>query len=565
LHLRRALKNAASLPMAGESTLQLSGPVIDLSTISTLVVEANPGMRTQLRDMLALSGISKVQFAVTAGVAVRKLREGRFDLILCEYHLGEGQDGQHLLEDLRHNAVIPLETLFIMVTGERQYERVISTAELTPNDYILKPFAADTLLARIQRSLAKRDAFLPTYRLIAIGDNPGAIQTTIEGEERFPNHATDFLRLRAELLITAGQVAEAQAVYQRILETRAVPWARLGLAKTLHLQKRYKEAEALLTQLVGENEMFLNAYDWLARTRQAVGDLAPARDALATAAARSPHRVNRLRRLGEMCLDLGDHEAAERTLAEVVRQNKYSDFRDPEDHVRLVQAQVATGHLTEAEGTIRDLERSMAGAKKTSLCAALSSALYHGEAGQPEKAQATLKQALDAEPAGQGLSPGLRRELVKACFKNELEDHATEVVLDLFRNAADQESVEATRQLLESHGRGHLSAGLEKRIHIEVKNLVAAGAEKAQAGDYDGAVTEMMNAVRKMPGNTHVLFNAALALLRHIEHRGWNERFATQARHLIDRVRRQDPANVRLPALTEFMHGLLSKYGIRPD
>lgn len=539
--------------------------VTDLSTISALVIEANPGMRTQIRDMLALSGISRVQFAVAAGVAVRRLRDGKFDLILCEYHLGEGQDGQHLLEDLRHNNIIPLETLFIMVTGERQYERVVGAAELAPNDYILKPFAADTLLARIQRTLAKREAFMPAYRLIGLGDNPGAIQATVEGEARFPNYAVDFLRLRAELLIASGQVDEAQAVYKRILESRAVPWARLGLAKTLHLQKRYGEAEALLSQLVGENEMFLDAYDWLARTREAAGALGTARDALATAAARSPHRVNRLRRLGEMCLDLGDHETAERTLSEVVRQNKYSDFRDPEDHVRLVQAQLATGHVADAEGTIRDLERSMAGASKTKLCAALSTSMYLSQAGQPEKAQAALKQALEAEPAGHGLSAGMRRELAKACYQNALEDQATEVVLDLLRNAPDQEALQATRQLLEANGRGHMTADLEKRIHVEVKNLVAAGAEKAQAGDFDGAVAEMMNAVRKMPGNTHVLFNAALALLRHIEHRGWNDRFAAQARALIDRVRRQDPSNPRLPALTDFMHGLLAKYGIRPE
>ena len=124
-------------------------PVIDLDTISALIVEANPSMRTQLRNMLNMCGINKVQFAVTAGVAVRKLRDGRYDLILCEYHIGDGQDGQHLLEDLRHNAIIPLSTLFVMVTGERQYERVVSAAELAPNDYILKPFAADTLHDRV--------------------------------------------------------------------------------------------------------------------------------------------------------------------------------------------------------------------------------------------------------------------------------------------------------------------------------------------------------------------------------------------------------------------------------
>ena len=74
----------------------------------------------------------------------------------------------------------------------------------------------------------------------------------------------------------------------------------------------------------------------------------------------------------------------------------------------------------------------------------------------------------------------------------------------------------------------------------------------------------MLTAVRKMPGNTHVLFNAPLALLKHIENCGWNERFAEQARSLMERARAQDPGNARLPALTTYYYNLLKKFGIQP-
>jgi DNA-binding response OmpR family regulator len=233
--------------------------VTSISEISTLVVETNPGMRTQLRNMLALAGITRIEFAVSAGVAVRKLREQRFHLILCEYHLGDGQDGQHLLEDLRHNKIIPLETLFLMVTGERQYERVISAAELAPNDYILKPFAAETLLARIQRALQKREALLPVYQAINMGDTPGAIERCIEGEHAFPIYAIDFLRLHAELCTAIGQVEEAQALYQRILEFKVVPWARLGHAKTQLIKDKFEAAEQHLNKKVKENANLIEA------------------------------------------------------------------------------------------------------------------------------------------------------------------------------------------------------------------------------------------------------------------------------------------------------------------
>lgn len=538
--------------------------MIDLNSISALIIEANPGMRTQLRNMLNMSGISKVQFAVTAGVAVRKLREMRFDVILCEYHIGDGQDGQHLLEDLRHNNIIPLSTLFIMVTGERKYERVVGAAELAPNDYILKPFAADTLHDRIERALDKREAFLPTYKLIELGNIPDAISSCLQAQEAHPQWSMDFIRLRAELHVASGHADEAQHLYEKILATRSIPWARLGLAKSLYMQRRFSTAEELLESLVKESDLFVDAYDWLARTREAAGELESAKSILSSAALLSPHRVGRLRRLGELSLQTGDHEGAEKLLSEVVRKGKYSDFRDPEDHVLLVQAQLAKGDMTQAEATIRDLERSMTGLDKTRSCASLSSAMLHLKKGDAEKAGEALKALTTDSVASSNLSLSLKKELAKACFATKMEDAGTEVVLDIMRNAADDRTLESSRSILREAGKADLCDVLTARMDGEVKDLVAEGARKAQDGDFEGAVQFMLSAVRKMPGNVHVLFNATLALLKYIEHCGWNDRFAEQARTLMERARAQDPGNARLPALTTYYYNLLKKYGIQP-
>ena len=531
--------------------------------ISVLIVESQAGMRSQLRNMLAISGMSKVQFAVSAGVAVRKLRESRFDVVLCEYHLGEGQDGQHLLEDLRHHAIIPLSTLFIMVTGERQYERVVGAAELAPNDYILKPFAADALYERLARALTKRDAFLATYQLMEIGDIPSAIASCRRGAEQYPQWRIDFMRLQAELHVATGQADEAQQLYKQILELRAVPWARLGLAKTLFMLKKYSEAEVHLESLVAESEMFIDAYDWLARTREAAGKLDQAREVLDSAASVSPNRINRIRRLGHLAMQLGDVEAARTHFSEVVRKGKYSDFRDPEDHVSLISAQLELGATDEAQASMRDLERSMAGLPKTRLCTALSSAMVDTRAGNHDKARETLDVLLADRPELAGFSNGIKHQLAKTCFAHGMDQQGSDVVLDIMRTSSDPRTLEATRQMLADSGRAELAERLETRVREEVRDLVAAGAAKAQHGDYDGAVEEMLNAVRKMPGNPHVLFNAALALLRHIENRGFREEYAERARKLIDQVRTHDPANAKLPALLDYMHGLYRKYGVR--
>ena len=537
----------------------------DLDRITVLIIEANQGMRGQLRTMLNNIGIATVNFAPSAGMAITRLRERRYDLVLCEYNLGAGQDGQHLLEDLRTRDIIPLDTLFIMITGERNYERIISAAELAPNDYILKPLTPDTLHSRLVRAFEKREAFRPVYRLIEAGETHDAIEACISGRSEYARHGIDFMRLEAELHGTLGHTDTAEELYREILAAKVIPWARLGLAKMLFARKEYREAEEILTALVTENRRYIDAYDWLARTREESGRIDEARDVLASAVALSPHRIGRLRHLGNVLLAVGDHQSAERTLAEVVRKGKYSDFRDPEDHVRLVRAQLGQGRVSEAESTIRDLERSMDGLPATALCSSLSKALYHNQTGSPARAQAALQTAIRDGADVSSLSVGMKQELAKACLDHDLETEGSMLVMDILRNSADERTVETTRAMLRAKGREDMSEELEQRVHVEVKGLIAAGADKVRSGDYDGAVQEMLSAVQKMPGNPHVLFNAALALLRHIENRGWNERLAAQARNLIARTRRLDPANPRLEAITGFMQQLTRKYGVRPQ
>jgi len=536
-----------------------------IEEISVLIVEANASMRTQLRGMLAHCGITRVSLAVSAGAGVRKLRDQNFDIILCEYHLGDGQDGQHLLEDLRSHHLIPLSTLFLMLTGESQHEKVVGTAELAPNDYILKPFSADKLLVRLSRALEKRDYFIPLYKLIEAGNTLEAIETCRKAEQDTPQYQIDFMRLRAELHIAAGQAAEAQEVYRMVTENRAVPWAKLGLAKTLFMQKRFDEAETQLENLLEENNLYLDAYDLLAQTREAAGRVDEAKNTLLEAVKVSPNTVRRLRKLGEVSAQAGDMETATRVLTNVVSNSKYSDFRDPEDHVQLIKAQLGMGDATAAANTMRDLERSMEGLPKTALCKALSTAMMATQAGDTDRAAAALDEAMRFNDPRLGASIALKKALAKVCLDNKLDDKAEEIIMDAMRHAADDEAVEAIKTMLDDLGHPQLGATLATRVRTEVRDLMTEGAKLAQSGDFDGAVRQMLQAAERLPGNTSVLFNASLALLKHIENAGWNDHFAQTARDNIARVRKQDPGNPRLSALVNYYHAVLKKYGIRPE
>jgi DNA-binding NarL/FixJ family response regulator/Tfp pilus assembly protein PilF len=532
----------------------------ELDGLSALIIEPHAGMRASIHNMLNLCGLTKIDHAASSNNAIKHLGLKTFDLILCEYDLDGGQDGQQLLEDLRHHKLISLSTMFFMVTAEGNYGKVVSAAELAPTDYILKPFTADRLLERIARALEKRNVFMPVYQFMEVGNQREAINACIEGVKNHPRHAIDFMRLRAELHMFLGEPAEAEPIYTQLFEAKAIAWARLGLAKTLFMRERFAEAQSVLESLVENNKKFVDAYDWLAKTHAAVGEMDKSQQVLAEAVAVSPHAVRRLRKLGEVALETGDTETAEKVLKQVVAKAKYSEFRDPEDHVKLVQTLVKKGDPVQAAAVIRDLDKSMGGQKNAAVCSAISSAMVHEYTGNETRLNESLNAALDACKEALGLSAEVKMELARNCLQNNMEEGAADVMREVMRNAPNNAAMAKAMGVFEKAGRVELATSLAQESRQQVVDLVASGANKAKEGDYRGAVTLMVEAVNKLPDNPQVVFNAAVAVLKCLENMGWEERLGQYALSLIDTVRRLDPINPKLPALAGLHQQILKKY-----
>ncbi len=536
----------------------------ELDGLTALIIEPHAGMRASIHNMLNLCGLTKIEHAGSSGAAIKHLGLKSFDLILCEYDLDGGQDGQQLLEDLRHHQLISLATMFFMVTAEGNYSKVVSAAELAPTDYILKPFTADRLLERIARALDKRNSFMPVYQFMEVGNQREAIGACVDGAIAFPRYAIDFLRLRAELHIFLGEPAEAEPIYQQLIEAKAIAWARLGLAKTMFMRERFVEAQAILEDLVGSNKKFVDAYDWLAKTHAAIGQLEQSQMVLGDAVAVSPHAVRRLRKLGEVALETGDVDTAEKVLKQVVSKAKYSEFRDPEDHVKLVQTLVKKGDPVQAAAVIRDLDKSLGGQKNASLCSAISSAMLHEYTGNETRLAESLTSALAACKDSTGLSNEMKMELARNCLQNNMEEGASEVMREVMRNASNNAAMAKAMSVFEKAGRGELALSLAQESRQHVVDMVASGAAKAKSGDFRGAVSLMAEAVNKLPDNPQVVFNAAVAVLKCLENMGWDERLGQYALNLIDTVRRLDPINPKLPALAGLHQQILKKYDIKP-
>ena len=536
------------------------------NNLSVLVIDPNPGMRGSLQNMLNQAGISKIEYAVSSGTAIKQLAKKSYDIILCEYDLGsasdDGQDGQQLLEDLRHHKLIGLLTIFIMITSEGVYSKVVSAAELTPTDYILKPFTVDVLSARIVRAIERRRTFVPTYQLIGQGNLREAIKSCLAAEAAHSPYTLDFARLRAELLVSLKELAEAQTLYSAILAAKPLGWAGLGLARTLFAEERIDEAEAVLAKLVADNPKLMAAYDLLARCHELKGEPDRAQRTLEEAVSISPHMVRRLRKLGEVALEAGDVAAAEKSFKLVIAKAKYSEFRDPEDHVNLVKALIRKGDAVQAGGVIRDLEKSLRGNPNLDACKAIAAALVHESAGNSAGAVGELNTAVVAVRAGTTLSGSLRVGLARSCLANKLDKEASEVMVSAMNDVTSGVSMQQAMGMFVKAGRPDLADGIGAHLKAQAQELLNVAAEKTSMGDFKGAVQTLLEARRMAPGNLAVMVAAAKGILRQIGELGWDHPLAEQCAGVINTIRKLDAAHPSVAQLNDEYMAAKRKYGI---
>lgn len=536
------------------------------SNLSVLVIDPNPGMRSNLQNMLNLSGISKIEYAINAGTAIRQLTRRAYDIVLCEYDLssgaGDGQDGQQLLEDLRHHRLISPWAIFIMLTSEAVYGKVIGAAELAPTDYVLKPFTAETLSARIARALERRAVFLPTWQLVAQNNVQEAIRSAAAAEIAHPRHALDFARLRADLHASLKEHGEAEQIYRKVLDFKPLGWAALGLARAQYAQGRIEDARETLQILVAANPRLMAAYDLLARCHEALGNIAQAQKILEEAVAISPHMVRRLRKLGEVALEAGDAATAEKSFKQVVGKARYSEFRDPEDHLRLAKALVKRGDLPGASGVVRDLERSMRASPEVEACVAVANAALHDAAGNRGAALSDLQGAVAAVRASSGLSTSLKLGLVRACLDHRLDKGAQDVMMAVVNDPASGVTSQHALELFAQAGRRDLVEGVQQQLKAQAQILLGVADEKRNMGDVRGAVQTLLEALHMAPSNLQVMIAVAGGVLRQINELGWDHPLGELCFAQLEKIRAVDAQHPRLEPLEEEYLAMRRKYGI---
>jgi two-component system chemotaxis response regulator CheY len=119
---------------------------VDLS-MPILVVDDYQTMIRIIRNLLKQLGFDDVDDASDGSAALGKLKEKKYGLVISDWNM-EPMTGYELLKEVRADDQLRT-TPFIMVTAESKTENVIAAKKAGVNNYIVKPFNAQTLKSKI--------------------------------------------------------------------------------------------------------------------------------------------------------------------------------------------------------------------------------------------------------------------------------------------------------------------------------------------------------------------------------------------------------------------------------
>jgi len=119
--------------------------------MNVLIVDDYKTMLRIIENLLKQLGFKNIHQATDGAMALQQLREKHMGLIISDWNM-QPMTGLQLLKEVRADAALK-PTPFIMITAESKTENVVAAKEAGVNNYIVKPFNAETLKQKISAVL----------------------------------------------------------------------------------------------------------------------------------------------------------------------------------------------------------------------------------------------------------------------------------------------------------------------------------------------------------------------------------------------------------------------------
>jgi tetratricopeptide (TPR) repeat protein/FixJ family two-component response regulator len=517
---------------------------VDLASKTYLVIDDLADMRSMIRSMLVTYGVTNIDMAGNGKDAIKSLSKTRYDVVLCDYNLGEGKDGQQVLEEAKDKGFIQYSTAFLMITAENTMEMVMGAVEHLPDDYLSKPFNKDMLRARLEKVISRKDDLHGIVKLVTKEKYDEAISQCDEKIADSPRNLTELLKLKADLLIKSERYAEATAIFESVLAKRDAPWAMLGLGKVRFHTKEYMQASEIFREIINDNNTNMEAYDWLAKSNLMLGDAREALNVLVAATEISPKSIVRQMELGNLALKENNIDVAVKAFKKAVQVGCNSIYQRPSNYTKLAKI-VGKYSGKEALSYLAKLRSDYGRNDETNLEAAIAETLVLKELGREKEAQKAYADANKLYEKCEGALPSdVAMEMANACIVNGDKDRGLLMLQSLVKNNHQDKSViDHVKDIFVLVGLEEEGQELIRSAIQEVVSLNNTGTQLAKSGKLDEAINFFEKASRNMPDNSTINMNMVNVLLMYMKTNGKSDNYLRRVRQYLERIKRLDPNN----------------------
>lgn len=521
-----------------------------------LVIDDLVGMRSSLRTTIANLGIEHCDMASSARDAVEKMQGRFYDLILCDYYLGDDTSGQQLLELVRRSKIISHKSLFIIVTAERSQDRIVAAADFLPDDYLVKPFTAEVLGKRIMTLAERKDYFHDVYLALDDDHLELALKRLEPLLETRNKYWVDAMRLKGNTLLRLSRFADALKIFDEILALKEIPWATMGKAKALRGMGDVEQGQYLLAGLLAQHSEYLAGYDMLAEMIAEKGDKDTAQKLVEKALEVAPV-VHRQKTVGRLALESGDLDKAEKYLNEVVERGRYSYFKEPEDYTLLSSVHIEKGQTEQARGVLDMVGQRFKETPAIKAQVGIFKAMSWHKEGKPEQAKALLEPLLNDASS---IPPSLKLDLAKASFMIGDAESGERLVKEVIKSNHDDSAIkDSAVRMMEAVGVAEEGAKeLVAKAADEVVALNNQGVLLARDGKLEEAAALLIDAVKHLPDNVTILLNAASVMILAMRRSGVKPETLTLVDRYVARAASLSPLHKNLAQVRELRRQLES-------
>jgi len=522
-----------------------------------LIVDDFAFMRTSLKEMLRKSFQAPIDMAANGPQALEALEERAYDIILCDYHLGDDLDGQQLLEEARERQLLKAESLFIMITAETSLTFVMSALEQRPDDYLAKPVTKEVLLHRLKKLAIKKAKTAAIQQAIQKKSYQNALELCKQKIAQEPFQNEELLKLNIEIYLKMGEMEKAIELYQLATADRPLSWARFGLAKIHYQQQNYQEAHDIFTALIKENRFYVEAIEWLSNCQAAMGQATEAQQTLEKATSLAPKNIQRQKKLAHICQKNQDEIGAISALKACIRHGKNSFFKSAQEYTELANLYFSSKQQNKAVLLLKEARKIFKSDSKQLAKTLLMEAEF----------QLQEKHFLDAKRLLSNLLRMLKKPdtyfeqdtllgVAKLCYHLKEKQNGLGILKKLIENNHDNKQVlDNINDLLET-----LSEHPSKPIILEHSQIISQrndeGVSLFESGKLEQAQNYFLELSEQIPFNRAITINTIRIMILGMKNSLVTREVIEKTRQLLERLNSIAPDEPQLPVLQNALDNL---------